>query len=134
MTKPMPQVREFMTKAPHTIGADITVHKAQEIMREFQIRHLPVQYGGKLVGVLSDRNIKTALASSLADKFKVEDIMMPDPFVVEADARLDDVVNAMAEEKYGCTIVREDSKVVGIFTTVDACRALRQVLETFYQD
>lgn len=120
-----------MTKAPHTIGADIPLTKAREMMREFNIRHLPVQFGGKLVGVISDRNIKAAMSSTISEKLKAEDVMMPDPYVVEVDTPLDEVASVMAQEKYGCAIIREGGKVIGIFTTVDACRALRQVLETF---
>ena len=59
--------------------------------------------------------------------------MVRDPFTVAADTELDEVVAAMAEEKYGCALIHDDDgKLIGIFTTVDACRALRQVLETFY--
>lgn len=132
MRRAMPKIREFMVKTPHTIGSDIPLPKAREMMQKFKIRHLPVQYGGKLVGVLSDRNIQSVISSDSPNKFFVEDIMIPDPFVVEADTPMDMVASIMAEEKFGCTIVTEDEKVVGIFTTVDACRALRQILETVY--
>ena len=64
--KTMPMIQKVMTPMPHTIGSDISLKKAMEMMREFRIRHLPVQKGGQLVGILSDRDIK--LASSFKEK------------------------------------------------------------------
>ncbi len=131
--KKMPQVREYMTRAPHTIPAETTLRGAQTLMREYGIRHLPVKKGNKLVGILSESLLKVALSLPQVDSLLVEDAMIPDPTCVPPDTELDVVAAQMAEEKYGCTLVLEESgQLVGIFTTVDACRALRQVLETNY--
>jgi acetoin utilization protein AcuB len=123
-------ITEYMTKSPHTAAADMPLLEAQEILREHDIRHLPVLDGEKLVGLLSDRNVKEALASPGGEKFLVEDAMMPDVFAVRPDTELSTVVEEMAAEKYGCALIQEkDGKVLGVFTTIDACRLLARLLK-----
>ncbi len=133
MQTKMPQVREYMTPTPHAIAAETPLQRIQEVMSEHRIRHLPVKKGAVVVGVISDRSVKSALGFAHANVLTAEDIMVRDPFSVGAETELDQVVGEMAEEKYGCALIHDDAgKLIGIFTTVDACRALRQVLETVY--
>ena len=84
---------------------------------------------------MSDRILEEALLVDGSERMRVEDVMMPDPYRVPPSATLDRVAQEMAEEKYGSAVVQEEGgKVVGIFTTVDVCRALREVLQTFYPE
>ncbi len=123
-------ISEHMTKSPLTVATDAPLLEAREILREHGIRHLPVLEGKKLVGILSDRNLKEALASPGGERFLVQDAMMPDVFAVSPDTELSEVLEEMAEEKYGCAVVQEkDGKVVGVFTTLDACRLLAELLD-----
>lgn len=132
--KQMPLIQKHMTAMPHTIGKDITLDKAISMMREHHIRHLPVQDGGKLVGILTDRDVKLASGFINAGDTKVEEIMTEDPFTVTPDAPLDRVVTQMAEHKYGCVVIQQDNgKVVGIFTAVDGLRLLTETLTAFYK-
>ena len=132
--KQMPKIEKYMTPMPHTIGRDISIKKALDMMREYRIRHLPVQDGGRLVGVLSDRDIKLAISFNLTDDTKVEDVMTPDPYTVKVHANLDEVVLQMAEHKYGCSIIVQDNgKVVGIFTDVDGLRVLGEMIHQHYK-
>lgn len=119
-----------MTGMPHTIGNDIPIKKAMEIMREGRFRHLPVYHAGKLVGILSDRDIKLASSFIGAAELKVDDVMSPDAYSVGIDAPLDEVVTQMAEHKYGCAVITQDNaKVVGIFTATDGLRVLAEILQ-----
>lgn len=130
MPAKMPQIREYMTLLPHTVRAEQPLKTVQQMMRDHEIRHLPVKKGGELVGIISDRVLKDAMASESCASLKAEDIMMPDPFTVSPRTSLGEVAANMAEEKYGSVLVRETGgELVGIFTTVDACRALRQLLD-----
>ena len=132
--KAMPKIQKVMTAMPHTIGADITLKKAMEMMREFRIRHLPVQKAGQLVGVISDRDIKLARSFQGPGELLVDDVMSPDPYVIAPEAQLDEVVLEMAEHKYGCAIVQQpNGKVVGIFTDNDALRVLGETLRGNYK-
>jgi len=134
--KTMPQVQKFMTPMPHTIGKEIPLKKALEIMRLHAVRHLPVLEDGELVGILTDRDLKLAASFKGANEMVVDDVMTPEPFAVLPDAPLDQVVLEMAEHKYGCAIVRqENGKVVGLLTATDGLRILGEVLgNTFKSD
>jgi acetoin utilization protein AcuB len=130
MTKPIPTIQKYMTTQPHSIGEDQTMTTAHQMMREHRFRHLPVLKGGKLVGVLSDRDLH--LVETLRDvdpnQVRVEDAMTASPYAVSPDSPLDEVVATMAQHKYGCAVVMQNGKLVGIFTTVDACRAFAEML------
>ena len=132
--KQMPRIEKYMTPMPHTIGSYIPIKAALNMMRENRIRHLPVENAGKLVGVLSDRDIKLASSFNHSEEFKVDDVMTPEPYTVNPKTPLDQVVFEMAEHKYGCAVIRqENGKVVGIFTATDALRVLGETLEKNYK-
>jgi acetoin utilization protein AcuB len=130
--KAIPTIQKYMTVLPHTIGFDQTLEKAQNMMREYQIRHLPILKGGKLVGILSDRDIKLILSFADVDpkKITVDEAYTPDPYITQVSTSLDEVASHMAEHKYGCALVTDNNKLVGIFTEVDAMKALSELLNT----
>lgn len=132
MSKPIPSVSKYMTTSPHSIGVEQTLARAHAMMREYAIRHLPVLHGGKLVGILTDRDVR--LLESFTDvdpaTTSVEEAMSSVVHSVGPDAPLDEVVATMAEHKYGSSVVIQNGKVVGIFTTVDVCRALAELLHS----
>lgn len=121
-------IRHFMTPTPHSVGRDQPLSVAHERMRKYGIRHLPVLDAGKLAGVLSQRD--ALLVETLRDvdpaTTPVEDAMSTDVYVAAPDTPLREVAIAMLDHKYGCAVVVEANHVVGIFTTVDALRALIQ--------
>jgi acetoin utilization protein AcuB len=61
---------------------------------------------------------------------RVEEAMTEQPYTVDPETPLDQVVRTMAEKKLGSAVVLQNQKVVGIFTTVDACQALSELLQT----
>jgi acetoin utilization protein AcuB len=132
MTKPIPTIQKYMSAAPHSIGSDQTIATASLMMHDRRIRHLPVLRGGHLLGILTDRDIK--LIESLRDvdptKMTVDEAMTEQPYSVGPDAPLDEVVETMAANKYGSAVIVQNQKVVGMFTTVDACQALAELLRT----
>ena len=130
MTKAIPQIQKYMTTQPHSIGSDQKIVQAEKMMREHSFRHLPVLDGSKVVGLLSDRDIKLVEILKDADpnKLCVSDVMREDVFSVSPNALLNDVCLEMAEKKYGSAVVVDNQKLVGIFTEVDAMRALSELL------
>ena len=126
----MRTVRSYMAENPITIGAHQTLARAHEIMREHGIRHLPVLRDGKLVGIVSDRDLSFVESGKNVDpeRVAVEEAMTPDPFTIGPDSSLEWVVMEMAHHKYGSTLVVEGGRVIGVFTTVDALRALEDLL------
>lgn len=128
--KAMPRVDKYMTASPHTIGIDQPLSHAHALMSKHKIRHLPVLKAGKLVGVLTDRDLHLVetLKDVEPDKVAVEDAMTVNPYSVAPDAPLDQVAAEMAEHKYGCAVVLDHGHVVGVVTTVDLARVLAEVL------
>jgi acetoin utilization protein AcuB len=119
----------FMSAAPLTIGAAESLEQAHALMRAHRVRHLPVLRGGRLVGILSQRDL--VLIESLpgvdAREVPVEDAMTTDIYAVGPTTSVADVASRMAERKLGSAIVRDGERVVGVFTVTDACRALAQL-------
>lgn len=121
-----------MTTSPYSVGSEQKLSQAHKLMREHAIRHLPVLHGGKLVGVLSDRDLHLieTLRDVDPDKVLVEEAMSPTVYAVSPQTPLDEVVREMAHHKYGCAIVVDAGKVIGVFTTIDAMRVFAEMLET----
>lgn len=130
--KSIPTVQKYMTYVPKSIGFDQTLSQARDYMNKLHVRHLPVLKGGQLVGVITDRDISLVLGFNDTDAktLKVEEAYTPDPYFTTPTAPLNEVVALMAEKKYGCAIVVDNGNLVGIFTEVDAYKALVELLET----
>ncbi len=130
--KPIPTVQKFMTLVPKSIGCDQTIAQASDFMRKLHLRHLPVLKAGNLVGILTDRDIN--LVNSFKDvdatKMTVEEAYTANPYFTKPTAPLNEVVAEMAANKYGCALVVDNGKLVGIFTEIDAYKALSELLET----
>ena len=127
----MPPVGRYMTTKPVTISRAATLADAHRIMRERVIRHLPVvDAAGDLCGIVTQRDLH--LIETLMDvepgSVRVEEAMAERPFVVTSDTPLDEVVEIMGQHKYGSVIVMGKTGIEGIFTAVDACEALAQIL------
>lgn len=128
MNKPT-NVGDSMVSDPITIESNVGLLDAQEIMRAWGMRHLPVVEEEKLVGVLSDRDIYRAISLKKTNDLCVRDAMSEDPYVVQASETLAAVAKAMAEHKFGCVVIEGANKRVrGIFTTTDALYILSQLL------
>lgn len=94
-------------------------------MQKYEIRHLPVQVSGQLVGILSERDVNLALAYDYEGQTLIQHLMLPDPYSVLPTTALTEVAEVMAQKKYGCAIVQNLlEKVIGIFTAVDGMRML----------
>jgi acetoin utilization protein AcuB len=123
------RVADYMTPGPLTIGRDQSLQTARHLMRGGHVRHLPVLDAGELVGVLSDRELEAIATLPGSTHFTVEDAMVPDVFVTSEDAPLGEVAAEMARRRLGSAIVRRGENVVGVFTAVDALRALAAALD-----
>ena len=131
MPKQEPMIQKFMTVQPQSIESGETLDKAKELMAKFGIRHLPVTREGSVVGVLSDRevNLTYGLEALEPTKLLVIDVCSEDPYIVDPEEPLRLVAQEMARKHYGSAVVVQNEKLVGIFTTVDACHALSYIIE-----
>lgn len=134
MALEMPAVEEYMTPTPVTVDHTLSVSKARDELIRYDIRHLPVLCDGKLCGVVTEREIEVALVFPGPGELVVGDLIARAPYVVHPDTPLDEVVEEMAEHKYGCAIVIDEREsVLGIFTDVDALRVCDELLQNWYR-
>ncbi len=134
MSKAIPAVQKFMTYNPITINISKTVSEAQSLMKEKQIRHLPVVDQDKIVGIISDRDVKLALSLVMAtpQNLKIKDIAHGTVYTVHPETPIDQVADEMASKHYGCAVVEDNHKVVGIFTLLDALKAISDICHQRY--
>jgi acetoin utilization protein AcuB len=129
-------VQDWMTTDPITITQDTSVMKASQIMRENNIRHLPVlDEDSKLVGIVSDRDLKEASPSKattldvhelyyLLSELKVKDIMSRNVITVSPNDTIERAAVIMLERKVTGLPVVDDGEVVGILAQGDVFRVL----------
>jgi acetoin utilization protein AcuB len=123
-------IEHYMTRVLVVVGPQETIAEASRRMRLHQVRHLPVVEGGKVVGILSQRDIHLiqSLCASDPHETLVEEAMVHDVYRVEAEDDLRRVAAHMAEHRLGSAVVAHDGKLLGVFTTTDALRALAALL------
>jgi acetoin utilization protein AcuB len=125
-----PHVSEYMTSGPFAVGPREPLGNARRLMDKYDLRHLPVWSEGKLVGIVSDRdlNFVQTLEHAPPDRITVGDAMTPDPYAPTPDTPLADVVRVMVDRKIGSAVVVDGGQIVGILTATDAMRALLDAL------
>jgi acetoin utilization protein AcuB len=123
-------IENFMTRSVHMIGTKSPLTEAHRLMNDHAIRHLPVLEGGRLVGMLSQRDLHLieTLKDVVPKEVLVEEAMSQDAYTVAPETPLADVAREMALHKYGSAVIVRGKEVLGIFTTTDALRALDTVL------
>lgn len=124
-------VAKRMMRNPVYVDENDSMKKAMDLLKEHEIRHLPVlKDGEKLVGIVSERDIKQASPSPataleireiyyLLDKVKVKQIMTRRPYTVSPSAPIEEAALIMREKKIGSLPVIENGKLVGIITEAD---------------
>ena len=129
-------VQQFMTRSPHTIGHDQPLVAAHRLMRDNDIRHLPVLRDRKLVGIVTQRDLHLieSLKDVDPDKVLVSEAMSAEVYTVGPRTSIRKIASEMATHKYGSVVVMEHDQVVGVFTTVDALTVLYGLLEVDRQN
>ena len=133
------KVVDVMTKNPLVMTPDETIGQADELMVENRIRQLPVVDKGALLGIITDRDVRSFLAqSSLVEpeerakalRTRVRDIMTAEPLTLSPEDDLRDAVELLIEDKIGgIPVVDEAEGLVGIVTYVDVLRCFLNRLE-----
>lgn len=127
-----PTVGQLMSPALYTVRRDQTLEEAHRLMRLHDVRHLPVVDEGRLVGLLSQRDLYFVETIAGVDPTTdvVADAMETEVFTVPPSCPLRDAARTMAEEKHGCAVVVDRGEAVGVFTTHDALLHLANALPT----
>lgn len=127
------KVKDIMTKNPHTLQADDVLDLADDLMSMDRIRHIPILDRGKVVGILSQRDLfYSALVKALGIKqreqkdlmktFRAREVMNTPVFTVSPDATVKEAARLMAENKIGCLPVVKGKQFVGLVTETDVLR------------
>lgn len=127
-------IRQWMTPNPVSVTPETTVPDAALIMRKGGFRRLPVLENGRLVGIVTDRDLKEAMPSSatslsiwelnyLLAKLPVREVMSRPVITVDEDATLEQAARLMLENKLGGLPVVSKERLVGIVTVTDVLRA-----------
>jgi len=133
------RVNEWMTPAPVTVAPSALIPRVQELMVHRRIRHLPVVEEGRLVGIITDRDVRTVQPSPatnlagremhyLVDRLTVRAVMTRPVLTVAPHEPLAEAVRLMLENRIGGLPVIEGERVVGILTEVDLLRAFSTTL------
>ena len=120
-------VRDVMTRRLVVIGPETSCDKARLMMDEYRIRHLPVVDGGRLIGMVSDRDVRSAVLQ--APGTVARRIMTPDPVTVTSETRIEQAARIMLDARFGSLPV-VDANLVGIVTYTDLLRAFVWVVAT----
>jgi len=133
------KVINIMTTKPVSVEPSNTVLQAEEIMREQNFRQLPVIKDKELIGIITDRDIRSCLGSDSFNTLeeqekaritKVAAVMSSKPIFLSPDDDLRDAVELLIEEKVGgIPVLDEKEGLVGIVTYMDALRCLLERLD-----
>ncbi len=122
-------IGEVMTRQPVSVRPDQSLAAAHGIMRSLGVRHLPVVDHGRVVGVVSQGDLRLLESLDRVDvaRVQVEEAMIGRPYVVGAEEPLAEVLGAMLDRHIGAVLITERGHLLGIFTAVDAVVALRKL-------
>lgn len=135
----MTSVGRWMTRNPIIIDKDATVIEAMHLMKEKNIRRLPVMDKGKIAGIVTEKmlaDFRPSKATSLdtweihyiLSKTPVTEAMNPNPYKVKPETNLTDCAKLLHDRKLnGVLVVDENDNLVGIFTVTNALEALIEI-------
>ena len=126
-------VKEIMVGSPVTLKPEDTLNLANDVISLGRIRHIPVLEDGRLIGLLSERDLIGAAAtrifglkqkskSALLKSVLIKDVMKKKVITVTAETKIAEAARLMADKKIGCVPVIDDGRLVGLVTTTDILR------------
>lgn len=128
----IPAIKSVMTPFPYSVDVNASLFDARQFMAEHNIRHLPVTDNEKLVGLISERDIKAYMGvdfdSSREQRAKVSDVKIDSPYIVDLNERLDIILRKLSKEHIDAVLVTRHGKLAGVFTMSDACRSFAEYL------
>jgi acetoin utilization protein AcuB len=135
------KVKEWMTSKPVAVTEDDTVASVVRRMLSAGFRHMPVTKDRRLVGIVTDRDIRRVLPSieagatpeqyrTFMQGTRIGEVMTSDPVTCTPDTDMREAVRIFVENKYGAIPVVRGGRLVAIVSQIDAMRALLRLLES----
>ncbi len=133
-------VREWMTKDPVTADPSTSIQAAWKLMQERRIRHLPVVEEGRVVGIVTDRDLRRVLPSPatsleihevhyLLDKLRLSEVMTKDVITTTAFTPIADAARTLLRNRIGALPVMVGGIMVGILSQTDVLEAFTSATE-----
>lgn len=123
------KVGDWMGKNLVTITRDHTIQECVDLMKANSIRHLPVVEDSKLVGFVTQGDIRQVLLASLIEDLKIDDVMIRDPITVTADTEVEEAAKIIYYNKIGgLPVVDDEDCLVGIITVTDIMAAFVELM------
>jgi signal-transduction protein with cAMP-binding, CBS, and nucleotidyltransferase domain len=119
--KHIPQIKTVMTPFPYAVDIDADIAEAQAMMSMHNIHHLPVTDSTRIVGIVTNRDIALVTSAGQSGQ-KVRNACTLDPYIVDLQEPLDNVLLNMAQRHLSSTLVTRKGRLAGLFTNNDACR------------
>ena len=124
--------RHWMSTDLVTIRKDASIQEAMALMKQKSIRHLPVvDEHMKLVGWITDADLRGVLIASMLEELTLEDVMIRKPFTVHPEMPLEDAARILLEKRVGGLPIVKNGTLVGIITVVDVLSAFINFLGLF---
>jgi acetoin utilization protein AcuB len=123
------KVGEWMAKDLVTVSQGETIQHCVDLMKRHSIRHLPVVERGKLVGLVTEGDIRQVFLASLIEELRIQDVMIGDPVTVAPDAEIEDAAKIIHHHKIGgLPVVDEEGRLQGIITVADILAAFIEIM------
>ena len=122
-------VKERMSPRFIIIGPDASLAEARSLLDQHRIRHLPVVEKGNPVGIITDRDIRSAASASSLGQVKVGEIMTRNLIMVTPDTQVQEAAKLMVTHRIGGLPVQKEGKLVGIITETDLLNALVEIMD-----
>ena len=122
------KVKNWMNKNVVTISPDADLRNAIEIMHRHSIRHLPVVDGDRMLGFVTESNLRQYLLTDMLNELTTSDVMIINPITVDSNASIDYAARLIHEYKIGGLPVLDKRKLVGIITITDILGAFIELL------
>lgn len=113
------RIREIMSAPVHTVSHTMPLDQADDMMRRQRVHHLVVKESGRIVGVVSEHDIRQIPDDAARAGLRVGDLMSPSVATVADDDTVRSAANLMRGRSIGCVAVTHDGELAGIVTVSD---------------
>ncbi|MGQ9860258.1 MAG: CBS and ACT domain-containing protein [Thermodesulfobacteriota bacterium] len=123
------KVGDWMVRDVVSVSQDHTIQECVDLMKRHSIRHLPVVEGGRLVGLVTEGDLRQVFLASLIEELRIRDVMINDPVTVSPDTEIEDAAKIIFFNKIGgLPVVDDQDRLLGIITVADILAAFIELM------
>ena len=123
-------VKIYMTKNPQTVSPDDDLRVVFNLLSDKRIRQAPVVKDNKLVGMVTDRDLRMAIVQYASEPhLTIQSVMTPDPVTISEDISLEEAGGILISHKFNAApVLSSEGELTGILTITDALRGLLNII------